>query len=99
MSDINPLGASTYYSGLQNATNQAAKDSKKEKINSAGRTKFTDLLKANKDSSSELSTQGYPPEIANMSLDDAAVFLRDIVDVAGNNLLAVALLGTKTLGL
>ena len=90
MSDINPLGASTYYSGLQNATSQAAKESKKEKIDSSKKIKFSELLKAKNQGSSNIEAAGFPPEIAEMSLEDAAVFLKDAVDLAGNDVAASA---------
>ena len=85
MSDINPLGASTYYGGLQNATSQAAKESKKEKIDSSKKIKFSELLKAKNQGNSNIEAAGFPPEIAEMSLEDAAVFLKDAVDLAGND--------------
>jgi len=86
MSDINPLGASTYYSGLQNATSQAAKEAKKEKTQASGKIKFSEILKSNSKSQAEREAEaaGYPPEIANMSIEEAAVFLKDAVDQAGN---------------
>lgn len=88
MSDINPLSASTYYSGLQNATSQAAKNSQKEKTSGTSRVKFTDLLKTGTKTQAEKEAiaAGYPPEIANMSIEEAAVFLKDAVDKAGNKL-------------
>ena len=90
MSDINPLGASTYYGGLQNATSQAAKESKKEKIDSSKKIKFSELLKNKNQGSSNIEAAGFPPEIAEMSLEDAAVFLKDAVDLAGNDVAASA---------
>ena len=90
MSDINPLGASTYYGGLQNATSQAAKESKKEKIDSSKKIKFSELLKTKIQGSSNIEAAGFPPEIAEMSLEDAAVFLKDAVDLAGNDVAASA---------
>ena len=90
MSDINPLGASTYYGGLQNATSQAAKESKKEKIDSSKKIKFSELLKTKNQGSSNIEAAGFPPEIAEMSLEDAAVFLKDAVDLAGNDVAASA---------
>ena len=90
MSDINPLGASTYYGGLQNATSQAAKESKKEKIDSSKKIKFSELLKAKNQGNSNIEADGFPPEIAEMSLEDAAVFLKDAVDLAGNDVAASA---------
>ena len=88
MSEINPLGAATYYGGLQNATSQAAKELKKEKAGSASKVKFTDILKSGNRTQAEREAMaaGFPPEIAGMSIEDAAVFLKDAVDKAGNKL-------------
>lgn len=88
MSDINPLGASTYYSGLQNATSQAAKNAQKEKTSAASKTKFTEFLKSAGKSEAEIKAEaaGFPPEIASMSIEEAAVFLKEAVDTAGNKL-------------
>lgn len=83
MSEINPLGNSFYLSGLQAAANKTAKDTKKEKISSTGKTKFSDLLKKN-ESVSEFEAAGFPPEIAEMSIEDAAIFLKDKVDIIGD---------------
>ena len=89
MSDINPLGASTYYSGLQNATSQAAKDAKKnEKSSNASKISFSELRKSfsKTEAEREAEAAGYPPQIANLSIEEAAVFLKDEVDKAGNKL-------------
>ena len=88
MSEINPLGASTYYGGLQNATSQAAKNLQKEKTSTTSRVKFSDILKAGSKTQAEREAEaaGYPAEIATMSTEDAAVFLKDAVDTAGNRL-------------
>ena len=89
MSDINPLGASTYYSGLQNATSQAAKDAKKnEKSSSTSKIRFSEILKSGSKTEAELQAEaaGYPSEIANLSIEEASVFLKDLVDKAGNKL-------------
>ena len=89
MSDINPLGASTYYSGLQNATSQAAKDAKKnEKSSSVSKTKFTDILRSGSKTLAEKEAEaaGYPPEIAKLTIEEAAVFLKEKVELAGNKL-------------
>ncbi len=89
MSDINPLGASTYYSGLQNATSQAAKDAKKnEKSSSVSKLKFSEIKKSfsKTEAEREVEAAGYPAEIARLSVEEAAVFLKDQVDKAGNKL-------------
>ena len=81
MSEINPLGSSFYFSGLQNAANRAAKNEKKEKISSS-KVKFSDILK--KSEVSEFELQGFPSEIANLSVEDAALYLKDQVDLLGD---------------
>ena len=89
MSDINPLGASTYYSGLQNATSQAAKDAKKnEKSSNVSKLNFSELRKSFSKTEAERDAEaaGFPPEIAKLSIEEAAVFLKDRVDEAGNKL-------------
>ncbi|MCR4899608.1 MAG: YaaR family protein [Treponema sp.] len=88
MSDINPLGASSYYSGLQNATSQAAAEARKEKTSSSKKISFSKLVEAGAKAKEEsiLESQGLPPQIAGMSIEDAAVFLKDAVDTAGNKL-------------
>ena len=89
MSDINPLGASTYYSGLQNATSQAAKDAKKnEKTSSASKLNFSELKKSftKTEAERQIEAAGYPPEIAKLSVEEAAVLRKDEVDKAGNKL-------------
>ena len=92
MSDITPLGASTYYGGLQNATSQAAKNAQKEKTSSASKVKFSEILKSGSKTQAERDVEaaGFPPEIAGMSIEDAAVFLKDAVDTAGNKLAEAA---------
>lgn len=84
MADINPLGPSVYYGGLQNATSQVAKDSQKEKVSSSKKVKFSELLKS-KQAENTSEIYDFPPEIDGMTIEDAAVFLKDAVDLAGND--------------
>lgn len=81
MNDINPLG-STYYAGVQNAASQLNKATKKEKTESTSKLKFADFFKTEKTEST--NPFGLPPEIQSMSVEDAAIFLKDRVDEAGN---------------
>ena len=88
MAEIDSLGTSYYYTGVQNSTNEAIKKNQKnEKTGSTRRLKFSELLKG-EDSEAQANAvaQGLPPEIATMSIDDAAIFLKDAVDNAGNAL-------------
>lgn len=85
MAEIDSLGANYYYSGVQNASNNSIKkNTKKEEISKTNKTKFSELLKPNNEPEPAFTTVGLPPEIASMSLDDAAIYLKDAVDNAGN---------------
>ena len=88
MAEIDSLGTSYYYTGVQNSTNEAIKKNQKnEKTGSTRRLKFSELLKG-EDSEAQANAvaQGLPPEIAEMSIEDAALYLKDAVDNAGNAL-------------
>lgn len=92
MAEIDSLGANYYYSGVQNATNEAIKrNTRKEEIEKAGNSKrvnFGKLLKGEETEDSPFITEGLslPPEVSAMSIDDAAVYLADAVSMAGNAL-------------
>lgn len=86
MSEINPLSSATYYAGIQNATNQASKENKKEKISSTEKSKFSKLLTTKQSELQESQFRGFPSEIQSMSVEDAAIYLKDIVDIAGDKL-------------
>lgn len=85
MAEIDSLGANYYYSGVQNASNNSIKkNTKKEEISKTNKTKFSELIKSKETEEPEFTTVGLPPEIGSMSLDDAAIYLKDAVDNAGN---------------
>ena len=89
MAEIDSLGTNFYYSGVQNASNEAIKrNTRKEETQKAGatrRTKFSELLKAESEVKPQFVTEGLPPEVKAMSIDDAAVYLADAVSNAGND--------------
>lgn len=85
MSEIDSLGTSYYFSGVKNLTNEVLKKQKIEKSSSAKKTKFVDFFKT-KEEESDFITKGLPPEIKNMSFENATIFLKDAVDIAGNEL-------------
>lgn len=85
MSEIDSLGSNMYYAGVQNATNEALRQRKSEKIDKSRKTRFSDLLKTESETAT-FETAGLPPEIAKMSFDEAAVYLKDAVDIAGDAL-------------
>lgn len=90
MAEIDSLGTNYYYSGVQNASNEAIKrNTKKEEVLKTDKSKklnFGKLLKGEEEESSFI-TEGLnlPPEVAAMSIDDAAVYLADAVSMAGND--------------
>ncbi len=89
MAEIDSLGTNYYYSGVQNASNEAIKrNTKKEEVRKSGSTKkldFAKLLKGDEVEQPQFIAEGLPPEIAAMSIDDAAVYLADAVSLAGND--------------
>ena len=90
MAEIDSLGTNYYYSGVQNASNEAIKrNTKKEEIKKAGGKKvsFAKLMQGEEAEESQFVTEGLnlPPEVAAMSIDEAAVFLADAVSMAGND--------------
>ena len=90
MAEIDSLGTNYYYSGVQNASNEAIKrNTKKEEIrksDGAKRLDFSKLLKGEDTEEPQFAAEGLnlPPEVAAMSIDDAAVYLADAVSMAGN---------------
>ena len=82
MSEINSVGSSFYFSSLQQANIKAEKNDKKEKVSSK-KIKFSDILKKN-ENLSDFELQGFPPEIADLSIEDAALYLKDQVDIIGD---------------
>lgn len=88
MAEVDSLGTNFYYAGTQSATNEALKKNQKnERTTSARKLKFSELLKSEAgENQTEIIMRGLPPEISGMSVDDAAIFLKDAVDNAGNDL-------------
>ena len=89
MAEIDSLGANYYYSGVQNASHETIKrNTEKKEINKTSGSKklsFEKLLKGDDVEESSFIAQGLPPEVAKMSIDDAAVYLADAVSMAGND--------------
>jgi uncharacterized protein YaaR (DUF327 family) len=91
MAEIDSLGTNYYYSGVQNASNEAIKrNTKKEETEKTGKARkldFGKLLKNQETEETQFIAEGLdlPPEVRAMSIDDAAVFLADAVSMAGND--------------
>ena len=84
MNDINPLGNSFLYAGIQNTANEL-KNQKTEKSEKTKKSSFADILHQNK-TQAAFESSGLPSEIQNMTIEDAAVYLRDQFDLAGNEI-------------
>ena len=79
-------GQSLYFAAAQAASHQQAKETDKEKkLNSTQKTSFINSLEKSQQEF-ELANDGLPVEIAGMTEEEAIVFLKDEVDLAGNNL-------------
>lgn len=89
MAEIDSLGANYYYSGVQNASHETIKrNTEKKEINKttgSKRLSFEKLLKGEEVEEPQFIAEGLPPEVAAMSIDDAAVYLADAVGSAGND--------------
>ena len=85
MSEVDSIGTAYYYSGLQKAANANIKNQKTQKSNNPKKATFSNFLKQ-ETKEPEFKTFGLPQEIRQMSMEDAAIFLKDAVDLAGNEL-------------
>ncbi|MCR5723695.1 MAG: YaaR family protein [Treponema sp.] len=89
MADIGTLHqTSLYFAAAQTAAQQQAKQAKQqERTAKSARTGFASTLKRQQEALA-LANEGLPPEIAGMDTEEAVVFLKDAVDIAGDNLKA-----------
>lgn len=87
MSSIDQINTSLYFSAVSSAADESAKKTKKkEKTAGGAKTNiFASALKKNEEFN-ELIAAGLPPEIAEMTMEDAVVFLKDRVTMAGDRL-------------
>lgn len=87
MSSIDQISSSLYFSAVSSAAGESAKQTKrKEKsVRSAKTGAFTAVLKKSEEMD-ELASAGLPPDIAGLSMEDAVVFLKDRVTMAGDEL-------------
>lgn len=87
MAEIDSLGTNTYFSGVQSAASEALRKNRKaEESKKVRKSKFSDILHSTKENEADFYINGLPAEIAAMPIDEAAIFLKDAVDNAGNEL-------------
>ena len=85
MAEINPLNTNYYYAGVQNASSSVKQDEKAEKSSSAKKTGFREFLKKTIEPD-EPEVNTIEEKIASMPIEEAVVFLKDRVDIAGDKL-------------
>ena len=89
MAEIDSLGANYYYSGVKNASHETIKrNTEKKEVLKTGTSKklsFEKLLKGEDVEEPQFVAAGLPPEVATMTIDEAAVYLADAVGNAGND--------------
>lgn len=79
---------SLYFAAAQTAAKQKAKETEeKKKSSSVRKSVFSSSLEKAQEEHS-LASEGLPIELAGMTMEDAVIFLKDEVDVAGDNLAA-----------
>ncbi len=87
MNSIDPTSNGLYYNATQAAANQAAAQAaqKNEKEKSVKKPAFASMVNKRQEENL-LASQGLPPEIAGLSQEDALVWLKDQLDMAGDAL-------------
>ena len=87
MNSIDPTSNGLYYNATQAAANQAAQAmaQKAEKEKSVKKPAFASMVEK-RAAENLLVSQGLPPEIAGLSQEDALVWLKDQLDIAGDAL-------------
>lgn len=87
MAQIDSLGTNFYYSGVQNASREnVQKKEKTENSKTVKKSRFADFINKKEEVQPDFVATGLPQEIRTMPFDDAVIFLKDSVDLAGNDL-------------
>lgn len=87
MNEIDQVSNSFLYASVQNSSNPLAKTDKKDAASKVKKGAFSKLLKEEPvQEEFSFSKAGLPPEVQNLSFDETVVYLKDAVDLAGNDL-------------
>ena len=84
MEGIDSINSSLYFQAASFAAANAQSVKKDEKINKTKKTHFSSAIEKAQ-AENELIQEGFPLELAQMSLDEAVVFLKDEADIAAEN--------------
>ena len=86
MDSVNSVNESLYFAAAQSiSAKTASQTAKKEKTEKTKKNAFSDALKKSEEEQS-LIEEGFPVEIAGMQIEEAAIFLKDAVDIAGDKM-------------
>ncbi len=85
MNSIDSLNSSLFFSAAAVNAKQIQKEQENSKIKKDKKKIFSSMLEKNQEMESLVSA-GLPPQIAGLSLEDAVVYLKDAVDIAGDEL-------------
>ncbi len=77
--------SSLYFAATQMAGQAAASKTQKNKKSEKIKTSFSNALEKSQ-AENALIQEGFPPEILGMETEEAAIYLRDEVDIAGDKL-------------
>ena len=92
-STVDSVNQSLYFAATAAASQQAAKQAKKtDKSGRATRASFANSMQKSQEEFM-LASEGLPPEIAGMDMESAVVFLKDEMDIAGEQLTKLMTLG------
>ena len=85
MSSMDVLNSSLYFSSVANASREAQKNQDKQKVDKTKKPAFSSMMQKSQEIQ-ELASEGFPVEIAGMSVEEAVVFLKDAVDSSADKL-------------
>lgn len=85
MSSIDPLSSSMYFSAAATVSRETQKQKGSTKTDKTKKTLFSSMVEKQQEIE-ELASAGLPPELAGLSEEEAVSFLKDAVDVAGDEL-------------
>ncbi len=82
MPSIDPLGQSLYFQATASSQQALLQAKKKNEAEKTKKSSFASIFKKAQEEN-ELISEGLPVEIAGMEMEEAIVFLKDNVDMAG----------------
>ena len=85
MSSIDPLSSSMYFSAAATVSRETQKQKGSTKTDKTKKASFSSMVEKQQEIE-ELASAGLPPELAGLSDEEAVSFLKDAVDVAGDEL-------------